>query len=79
MPRQTNMNTKTRFGIIISNRLKEIDKTQKDFAQEIGRTQVYVYKLLNGLYNPSVKTLCKISKVTGIGMEELTKALLDKS
>lgn len=79
MPRPTNMSTKSRFGVIVCNRLKEMGKNQKYLAQETGLTQFYVYQLLNGVYNPSVKVLCNISKVTGIGIEELTKALLDES
>lgn len=79
MSRPTRMDTKTRFGVLICNRLAEMGKNQKYLAQESGLTQVYVYQILNGLYNPSVKTLCRISKVTGIGIEKLAEALLDES
>lgn len=79
MPRPTNMSIKSHFGVLVCNRLKEMGKNQKYLAQETGLTQVYVYQLLNGVYKPSVKTLFSISKVTGIGIEELTEALLDES
>ena len=79
MPRAANMHQKSEFGKLICNRLSENGKNQKYLAQETGLTQVYVDQLLNGRYNPSVRTLCNISKVTGIGIEELTKALLDES
>lgn len=79
MPRTANLNKKTRFGKMICKSLSENGKNQKDLAQETGLTQVYVYQLLNGVYKPSVKTLFSISKVTGIGIEELTEALLDES
>ena len=79
MPRPTNMDAKSPFGLLVCNRLKEMGKNQKYLAQETGLTQFYVYQLLNGVYNPSVKTLFSISKVIGIGIEELTHALLDES
>lgn len=79
MPRPTNMDTKTRFGVVICNRLIEMGKTQKYLAQESGLSPFYVSEILNGKHNPSVRAVCNISKVTGIGIEELTKALLDES
>ncbi len=79
MPRPSNMKTKTRFGVVICNRLKEMGKNQKYLAQESGLSQFYVSEILNGRYKPSVKTVYTISKVTGIGIEELAEALLDES
>lgn len=78
MSRPTDMSKKSRFGLLVCNRLKEMGKNQKYLAQETGISDYYVYQLLNGVYNPSIKLLCSISKVTGIGIEELTKAIIDE-
>lgn len=79
MPRPTNMETKTRFGMLICNRLTKMGKYQKDLAQESGLSPFYVSEILNGRHNPSVRAVYNISKATGISIEELTKALLDES
>ena len=79
MPRPTNMKTKTRFGVLICNRLTKMGKNQKYLAQESGLSPFYVSEILNGKHNPSVNAVCNISRVTGISIEELTKALLDES
>lgn len=79
MPRPTNMETKTRFGVLICNRLTEMGKNQKNLAQESGLSPFYVSEILNGRHNPSVRAVYNISKVIGISIEELTKALLDES
>lgn len=70
---------KTTFGLLIVNRLEEMEKNQTYLAQEVGLTQVSVYRFLTGQSVPTVKTLYSISKVTGISIEKLTEALLDES
>lgn len=70
---------KTTFGLLIINKLEEMGKNQMYLAQEVGLTQVSVYRLLTGQSIPTVKTLYNISKVTNISIEKLTKALLDES
>ena len=70
---------KTAFGILIVNKLEEMKRNQAYLAQEVGLTQVSVYRFLTGQSVPTVKTLYSISKVTGISIEELTEALLDES
>lgn len=70
---------KTIFGLLIVNKLEEMGKNQVYLAQEVGLTQVSVYRFLTGQSIPTIKTLYSISKVTGIGIEELTKALLNES
>ncbi len=52
MPRPTNMETKTRFGVLICNRLNKMGKNQKDLAQESGLSPFYVSEILNGKHNP---------------------------
>lgn len=79
MPRPTNMSTKSRFGVLVCNRLKEMGKNQKYLAQESGLSPFYVSEILNGKHNPSVRAVYNISRVTRISIEELTKALLDES
>ena len=79
MPRPTNMETKTRFGVLICNQLSKMGKNQKDLAQESGLSPFYVSEILNGKHNPSVRAVCNISKAIGISIEELTKTLLDES
>lgn len=79
MPRPTNMKTKTRFGVLICNRLNEMGKNQKYLAQESNLSPFYVSEILNGRHNPSVRAVYNISKVTGISIEELSSALLDES
>ena len=56
-----------------------MEKNQAYLAQEVGLTQVSVYRFLTGQSVPTVKTLYSISKVTGISIEKLTEALLDES
>lgn len=70
---------KTAFGLLIVNKLEEMNKNQAYLAQEVGLTQVSVYRFLTGQSVPTVKTLYSISKVTGISIEKLTEALLDES
>lgn len=70
---------KTTFGLLIVNRLDEMEKNQAYLAQEVGLTQVSVYRFLTGQSVPTVKTLYSISKVTGISIEKLTEALLNES
>lgn len=72
-------NNKTTFGLLIVNKLEEMEKNQSYLAQEVGLTQVSVYRFLTGQSVPTVKTLYSISKVIGISIEELAKALLDES
>lgn len=70
---------KTAFGLLVVNRLEEMEKNQAYLAQEVGLTQVSVYRFLTGQSIPTVKTLYSISKVTGISIEKLSEALLDES
>lgn len=70
---------KTAFGLLVVNRLEEMEKNQAYLAQEVGLTQVSVYRFLTGQSVPTVKTLYSISKVTGISIEKLAEALLDES
>lgn len=79
MPRPTNMSTKTRFGVLICNRLDEMCINQKILAQKSDLSPFYVSEILNGKHNPSVKAVSSISKVIGISVEKLIEALLDES
>lgn len=79
MPRPITLEGKTPFGVLICNYLTEVGKNQKSLAQESGLSQFYVSSILSGKSIPSVQTIYSISKATGISMEKLTSALLDKS
>lgn len=79
MPRPTNMETKTRFGMLICNRLTQMGKNQKYLAEKTGFSRFYICEILNGRHNPSVRAVYNISRVTGISIEELIKALLNES
>lgn len=70
---------KTAFGLLIVNKLEEMGKNQVYLAQEVGLTQVSVYRFLTGQSIPTVKTLYSISKVVDISIEELAEALFEKS
>ena len=65
------MRAKSHFGMIIYKRLTQMGKNQKYLAEKTGFSQLYISEILNGKHNPS--------KVTGISIEELTKALLDEN
>ena len=76
MPRPISMRAKSHFGMIIYKRLTQMGKNQKYLAEKTGFSQLYISEILNGKHNPSIKAIYNISKVTGISIEELTKALL---
>ncbi len=79
MPRPTRMDTKSRFGVLICNRLDKMGINQKILAQKSGLSPFYVSEILIGKHNPSVKAVSSISKVTGISVEKLIEVLLDES
>ena len=79
MPRPISMRAKSHFGMIIYKRLTQMGKNQKYLAEKTGFSQLYISEILNGKHNPSIKAIYNISKVTGISIEELTKALLDEN
>ncbi len=79
MSRRMTLDKKSPFGRLVVIRLKEMDKSQKYLAQEAGLSELYVYQLLKGKYNPSLRTVYEISKVTGLDVEELMKAVFEKS
>ena len=58
---------------------QQMGKNQKYLAEKTGFSQLYISEILNGKHNPSIKAIYNISKVTGISIEELTKALLDEN
>lgn len=79
MSRPTNMKTKTKFGTVVCNRLFVLGKTQKELAQESNISIYYVNSIVQGKCIPSIKVINSISKSLGIGIDELTKALLEES
>lgn len=79
MSKAMNLKNKSHFGNLVVNKLEEMGKNQKYLSQEVGLTQVSVYKLLKGETIPTVKNLYLISKALGLGIDELTRALFDES
>ena len=49
----------------IARRRKELGMTQKELADKMGVSAVYVGKLLKGGENLTLETICKIQAVTG--------------
>ena len=54
------------IATIMSNRMGELDMTQRALAEKMNCTQQYVSKVLKGRENLSLETLCKIENALGI-------------
>ena len=65
--------------MIVKTPYSDGQKSKKYLAEKTGFSQLYISEILNGKHNPSIKAIYNISKVTGISIEELTKALLDEN
>ena len=50
----------------MSDRMEELDMTQRVLAEKMNCTQQYVSKVLKGRENLSLETLCKIENALGI-------------
>ena len=63
------------LGEEIRNKRKEKKLTQFDLADKIGLCRNYISDIENDRYNPSLKTLVKISKVLDLDINFLLKEL----
>ncbi len=61
------------LGEEIRNKRKEKKLTQFDLADKIGLCRNYISDIENDRYNPSLKTLVKISKVLDLDINFLLK------
>lgn len=57
---------------VIKKRLIEVDKTQKELAEEIGTSEKYLYLILYG-YRSGEKYLSGIEKALGIDLQSYKK------
>lgn len=76
MPRTTTIDNKPAFGKIIALELKKTGRTQRQFAQEIGISHVYLYRMISGRALPSLNMLKRLAKGLSLDVEDLTSALL---
>lgn len=61
------------LGIIIKKRLIDINKTQKEFAEEIGTSEKYLHLILYG-HRSGTKYLPLMEEVLGISLETYKKS-----
>lgn len=61
------------IGSIIKKRLIELNKTQKELAEEIGTSEKYLYLMLYGLRSGD-KYISIIEKVLSISLETYKKS-----
>lgn len=59
------------FGKNLQKIMTTLGMTQKDLAEELGVTQACVSQLLNGVREPSLKTICKILNTIPVKFEIL--------
>ena len=76
MSRVTDISNKPYLGKIISSRLKSLNMTQKEFANDIGVDKVYLNRIIAGRSIPSLQMLRKIANGLQIDVKELANALL---
>ena len=57
-----------RIALLMLERLDALAMTQADLAERLGCTQQYVSRILKGRENLSLKTICKIDDVLGLGI-----------
>ena len=61
-----------RIALLMLERLDALAMTQADLAERLGCTQQYVSRILKGRENLSLKTICKIDDVLGLGIGRLS-------
>lgn len=54
--------------------LKQADLTQKEFGDRVGASQSVISDIIKGEHAPSFGLLLKISKQTGLTLDELVSA-----
>ena len=57
-----------RIALMMLDRLEALGMSQADLAARLGCTQQYVSRILKGHENLSLKTICKIDDVLGLGI-----------
>lgn len=61
------------IALSLHHYLRTKDLTQKELAEKMGVSAVYVGKLLKGGENLTLETICKIEKVIGIGLVSVAR------
>lgn len=77
MSRTTNIANKPPLGKLIATRLKELGKTQRTLAREIGTSHTSINSIVSGRHRPSLDTLKCIADNLNLSVGELAGALLD--
>lgn len=75
MPRTTVTDNKPAFGKFVALELKRTNRTQRQFAQEIGISYVYLYRMISGRAIPSLKMLKRLAEGLNLDVEDLTNTL----
>lgn len=71
--RQKKRNSLTPLGSIIKKRLIEVNKTQKELAEEIGASEKYLNLIIYG-HRSGVKYIPRIEEVLDICLEPYKKS-----
>lgn len=79
MSRTISTHDKSPLGALIAVRLKKMGQSQKWLSKNAGITQVYLCSIMAGRANPTIKLLCKISKILNISVESLVNSLLKEN
>lgn len=67
---------KSKIGIVILKKLRDMHLSQKWLAQKTGYSQIYIYKVIDGkIKNPSFDFMCKLSEALCIPLSELAEII----
>ena len=67
---------KTSLAITLSRARRNLNLTQKLFAEKLGKTQPYIAKLESGAANPTIGAIGSMLAVLDLSLETHTKALI---
>ncbi|MCK4425157.1 MAG: helix-turn-helix transcriptional regulator [Deltaproteobacteria bacterium] len=67
---------KTSLAITLSRARRNLNMTQKKFAEKLGKSQPYIAKLESGDANPTIGAIGSMLAVVGLSLEIDTKALI---
>ena len=67
---------KTSLAITLSRARRDLNMTQKQFAEKLEKSQPYIAKLESGAANPTIGAIGSMLAVVGLSLETHTKALI---
>jgi len=67
---------KTSLAITLSRARRNLNMTQKQFAEKLEKSQPYIAKLESGAANPTIGAIGSMLAVVGLSLETHTKALI---